>query len=403
MLVVLALVAILSVVVILTLNPAELIKQARDSNRLSDLSTINTSLNLFSSDVINGFMGTSTVVYVSIPSTISTCSDLGLPTLPTGYTYNCVTTQNLRNTDGSGWIPVNFQRISSNSPISQLPIDPTNTTTTRLYYTYTPGGSWELNATVEASKNKLGGSGDLASKDGGSSPSQYEIGNNLNLSPIETGDTSLVGYWNFEEGPNATSSDKSGYGNHGTWYGTSTESEHYTTGKVGSYAGYFNGGSDWISILPSAMLLPNEITILVWANVAAAPGTHMGIVTNKTSTNYGINLALNTSVNIESYISDGSSGAYLYSSLPGPTGVNVWHHVAITHNSANTNNIYNNGSYMNNSTKAIGYQTTSDRVAIGAFYSAVGSLKFNGYIDEVRIYNRVLSAAEILAIYNATK
>ena len=37
LLVVLALVAILSVVVILTLNPAELIKQARDSNRLSDL------------------------------------------------------------------------------------------------------------------------------------------------------------------------------------------------------------------------------------------------------------------------------------------------------------------------------------------------------------------------------
>ena len=46
LLVVLALVAILSVVVVMTLNPAELLKQARDSNRFSDISTINTALNL---------------------------------------------------------------------------------------------------------------------------------------------------------------------------------------------------------------------------------------------------------------------------------------------------------------------------------------------------------------------
>ena len=151
-------------------------------------------------------MGTSTVVYVSLPdNSSSTCGSWGLPALPTGYTYNCVSSANLRNTNGTGWIPVNFNRISSNSPISQLPIDPTNTTSTRLYYTYTPGGSWELNATVEASKNKLGGSNDLVSKDGGSATSLYEIGTNLSLNPIETGDSSLVGYWNFEEGPSATS------------------------------------------------------------------------------------------------------------------------------------------------------------------------------------------------------
>lgn len=57
LLVVLALVAILSVVVVVTLNPAELLKQARDSNRLSDLATINTSLNLFSADVHPGLWG----------------------------------------------------------------------------------------------------------------------------------------------------------------------------------------------------------------------------------------------------------------------------------------------------------------------------------------------------------
>src|SRR5512140_2567136 len=85
LLIVLALVAILSVVVILTLNPSELIKQARDSTRLSDLSTLNTALGAYNADVNNGFMGTSTVVYVSIPDTTSTCANLGLPSLPAGY------------------------------------------------------------------------------------------------------------------------------------------------------------------------------------------------------------------------------------------------------------------------------------------------------------------------------
>jgi len=40
---------------------------------------------------------------------------------------------------------------------------------------------------------------------------------------------------------------------------------------------------------------------------------------------------------------------------------------------------------------------------IGRSNFAVGEYYFNGLIDEVRVYNRALSAAEIMAIYNATK
>jgi prepilin-type N-terminal cleavage/methylation domain-containing protein len=178
LLVVLALVAILSVVVVVTLNPAELLRQARDSNRLSDLATINTALNLFSTDVTGGFMGTSTVIYVSIPDTSPTCANLGLPAISTStYSYSCVTRENLRHTDGSGWIPVNFGRISSNSPISQLPIDPINTTTSFNYYTYVSGGSWKLSAILEAQKNIS-----VANLDGGIAPGAIEIGTDLNLS-----------------------------------------------------------------------------------------------------------------------------------------------------------------------------------------------------------------------------
>ena len=40
----------LSVVVILTLNPAELLRQSRDANRLSDLTTMNSAINLYNTD-----------------------------------------------------------------------------------------------------------------------------------------------------------------------------------------------------------------------------------------------------------------------------------------------------------------------------------------------------------------
>ena len=210
LLVVLAIVAILSVVVILTLNPSELLKQARDSNRLSDLSTLNTALSAYSADVNGGFMGTSSVVYVSIPDTTSTCSNLGLPTLPSGWAYNCVTTTSTKLSDGRGWIPVNFSNISFGSPLSSLPVDPVNTTNSRNYYTYISGGSWELSTTLEAAKNKMGGANDRVSTDGGGMPDLYETGINLTLNPVDYGDTSLVGYWNFEEGAGGALYDRSG-------------------------------------------------------------------------------------------------------------------------------------------------------------------------------------------------
>ncbi len=258
LLVVLALVAILSIVVVMTLNPVELLKQARDSNRLSDLATINTALNLFSADVTSGFMGTSTIVYVSLPDNASsTCGSLGLPALPSGYTYNCVTTANLRNTNGTGWIPVNFQRISSNSPISQLPIDPQNTTSTK-YYTYVTGGSWKVIATPESQKYLS-----TAGADGGSNIGQFEVGNNMSLAPFMDG---LLGWWKFDEGSGTTTVDSSGF-NRPTNFVQNNQTYTWTSGKVGTAINWHpTCGAD-------CTLINSYINVTVPAGFGLAPGT----------------------------------------------------------------------------------------------------------------------------------
>ena len=70
LLIVIAIVAILSVVVILTLNPAELLKQTRDSNRISDLSTLKSALSLYLADVTTPILaGDYTRCYYSVTST----------------------------------------------------------------------------------------------------------------------------------------------------------------------------------------------------------------------------------------------------------------------------------------------------------------------------------------------
>ena len=381
LLVVLALVAILSVVVVMTLNPAELIKQARDSNRLSDLSTINTALNLFSADVTSGFMGTSTVIYVSIPDTSPTCANIGLPAIPTStYTYNCVTSANLRNTNGTGWIPVNFQRISSNSPISQLPIDPQNATSTK-YYTYVTGGSWKVMATPESEKYTA-----TAGTDGGSNIGQFEVGNNMSLTPFTDG---LVGWWKFDEGSGTTAADSSGWGNNGTASGTTV-----TAGKVGN-ALSFNGISDRVTTQLSTQF--NDFTVVLWFKDDGVKGGYERLVDK-----YYVQcfwLGRNGSV-------PNSWGGGIKEAVD-PYGIFIsltdsqWHQIA-TIRQGNQHYIMGDGASVINSNTVSNTSCDTSFFGIGSWGGAPSQL-FSGLIDDVRIYNRALSAAEISALYNATK
>jgi hypothetical protein len=138
---------------------------------------------------------------------------------------------------------VNFKTTGVVS-LSSLPIDPQNTSSTGLFYTYVSGGSFELTAAFKSSKFKLGGYKDIVSTDGGLYPDLYEVGSNLSLQPLDHGDTSLVGYWPLNEGTGTIAYDKSGKGNNGTWNGTSTP--HYVTSN-GKMVGYFNGVSDYVN------------------------------------------------------------------------------------------------------------------------------------------------------------
>jgi prepilin-type N-terminal cleavage/methylation domain-containing protein len=388
LLVVLALVAILSVVVVMTLNPAELLKQARDSNRLSDLATVNTALNLFSTDVTSGFMGTSTVIYVSIPDTDPNCSNLGLPTsTPFGFSYRCSTSQNYKKSDGTGWIPVNLASISSGSPLSSLPVDPINTTSSGSYYLYSFGGGYELAANMESTKQKsaTGSSG----SDGGKSLSSYEVGNNLSLIPMGLlewkRDSSLVGYWPMDEQSGVIAYDMSGYGNNGTIQNSPNRVTH-----SGSGAYSFVSGSDYINVPSTASLRSSSAyTLSAWINWQ---GGAFGWTSVINGGDYVMQLASNGQVQSFTFNSDRTTiicGTWSTVSISGG-----WHYFAATAASSGAK-LYFDGKLVSSVACAPPFNTSIYSASVG--YGSVG------YFDDVRIYNRAISAAEVLALYDSTK
>ena len=78
LLIVIGILAILSTTVMIVINPADLLARARDSNRISDLSTVNSAINAFVVFYDSASLGSVNTVYVSLPSDQSNCSDLNL-------------------------------------------------------------------------------------------------------------------------------------------------------------------------------------------------------------------------------------------------------------------------------------------------------------------------------------
>jgi prepilin-type N-terminal cleavage/methylation domain-containing protein len=191
LLVVIAIIAILSVVVILTLNPAELLRQSRDSNRISDFSVMKSAVAFYLASVSTPVIGTSTWCYQGIATASSSANGCGSYFLQASGTLagaactsaTCFATSTSRAIDGTGWIPIPFSTITAGgSPISQLPIDPTNSGNN--FYAYeasSTGLVFKMATQMESQKYSASGTNDVVSTDGGINNNMYEQGSNVKM------------------------------------------------------------------------------------------------------------------------------------------------------------------------------------------------------------------------------
>lgn len=181
--------------------------------------------------------------------------------------------------------------------------------------------------------------------------------------PSDTFTRGLVGYWSFDEGIGQTVYDTSDSLKHGTLGSDDTvdsEDPVWTTGRKGG-ALLFDGADDHVA---AGNVYNGVKTLEFWMRAG-----------NTTSDIINIGSAASTSVSSGDITTTGITNPSIYVDGLSSTTVDTdWHFVTITTNTG-----------INSDSLDMGGTTTS---------------YFTGIIDEVRIYNRVLSEAEIRYHYD---
>lgn len=180
LLVVIGIIAILAVVVILTINPAELLRQARDSSRISDLGTLKAAISLYLADVNSPNLAFGSDYLHCFQSNIPPAQNQCLVFTKGVISLSTATTT--RKVDGTGWLPVKFTDMSSGAPIGTLPVDPINDNT--HYYAYAASSTlvFQIGTFMESKRYGAGGANDVVTTDGGESNTAYEVGTAPGLS-----------------------------------------------------------------------------------------------------------------------------------------------------------------------------------------------------------------------------
>lgn len=213
----------------------------------------------------------------------------------------------------------------------------------------------------------------------------------------------LIGYWKFDETAGATAADSGGAGHKGAISGAPT----WVSGKYNN-ALSFNGSNNQVNLPDAAALSPGagQFTISTWIK----PKT-ISSATQSIWTDYSGDAGKTAQVLITI---DGSTKKVrcVFRDLnavwvPLDSTVNlvsgVWYHVAAVRN-GKTVTLYINGAKnvaADSGNGILGNINTlgSQGPIIGG--NIWGGSAFNGLIDEVRAYNRALSAQEISDLYNA--
>ncbi len=175
LLIVIGILAVLATITVLVLNPAELFRQARDSQRISDLGSLKGAISLYLTTVTSP-----DIEYGSFTCGTNFGSDKASATNPFVASYSQSGSTSTAIT-GGGWVPVKFDDITGGSPLSVLPRDPNGTDAT-TYYAYACNGTnltFELNAHMESGRYRHSptpGSDDVEGTDGGNQPDRYEVG-----------------------------------------------------------------------------------------------------------------------------------------------------------------------------------------------------------------------------------
>jgi hypothetical protein len=197
----------------------------------------------------------------------------------------------------------------------------------------------------------------------------------------------LVAAWGFNEGTGTTTRDASANGNTGTLVNGPT----WSTGKTGG-ALLFDGSNDRVRVSDSNSLdLKTAATFEAWIFPTAAPSGWRTILQKEVDAYF---FTASGGGNGDRPTSGGTfNGACCtFVSSTSALPANTWTHVAATYDGTRIR-FYVGGVLVASQAAAGSYQVNTSPLWIGG--NAVYGEHFKGKLDDVRVYNRALSAAEI--------
>ena len=165
----------------------------------------------------------------------------------------------------------------------------------------------------------------------------------------------------------------------------------------------FNGSSDEVNFGDVIKLTATQdFTLEVWVNYVPNSTSYVPLLSKEDSPGFGYALKVDETYSYQPYlIITGTTSAYRYANRNINDG--VWHHiVGVAKASSTTIDMYVDGVLINGIASLLswaGTATTND-LRLGKNY---GSAFFKGKLSNSKIYNKALSAAEVLQNYEAQK
>lgn len=208
-------------------------------------------------------------------------------------------------------------------------------------------------------------------------------------------DANLVAYWSFDEGADTTVANLVDTTNKGTWNAGAA----YTAGVSGK-AGDFSGAAGVRVDANNPILSETAWSISFWASKDAVV-TNTAVISDFVS---GVNANLMIGYNAAGsdtefriYVGSGANTDVAIFTVNQFASGQGWHHYVVTYSAAHALILYVDG--VQHSTDTLTYDIGAVESANGFMIGAYQSYEWNGQIDEVRFYDKVLSTNEVHALY----
>ena len=220
----------------------------------------------------------------------------------------------------------------------------------------------------------------------GASGSPQSVNVTLTVSSAPPPGTGPVGAWGFGEASGTSVSDASGRGNAGTISGAART----PSGRFGP-ALSFDGVNDWVTVADSASLdLTTRATLEAWVYPTALGSVWRTVVFKEQASQLAYGLYANNDIGRPS--GHLFTTSELFTSGSSALALNTWSHLAMTWDGT-TQRVFVNGAQVG--TRTVGGTLVNGTGPLRFGGNGVWAEWFAGRIDEVRVYDRALSQAEL--------